>query len=118
MKLTGSEAKMDRIAPDSSEVVQAVCQRLAVRQSPTIEQTEALLEQLAVAEVEIGLLRAALMDATEALTEILQTLARQQKARAVGHSQDLDQESVQQDTLAALYDFLITRAWEHAYPKE
>lgn len=118
MKLRSSAAEMGKGIASSSSVVRGVCQRLATRKPPTLRQTEELLEQLAVAETEIGLLRAALLDATEALSGALQSLAREEHERAVGGSPTVDSGKDQRRTLAAMYNFLLTRAWEHSHPEE
>ena len=71
--------KQRNVARNSSEVVQAVCQRLTQHKPPTIVQTKDLLEQIAIAEVEIGLLRSALVEASATLEVALLALSRQKQ---------------------------------------
>lgn len=109
--------KKQAVATNSDEVVRAVSQRLVRRKPPTLAQTEDLLEQLAIAEIEIGLLRAALFDASEALESALRALARQQQ-----HASRPDDARAEHrpETLAAMYDFLLMRVWdrEHEHQPE
>ncbi|MCG8351912.1 MAG: hypothetical protein MI924_29450 [Chloroflexales bacterium] len=101
--------KQQSIATSSSEVVQAVCQRLAQHKPPTITQTKDLLEQIAIAELEIEFLRSALVESAETLEATLLALARQaQDGQGLQKNNGHSQHAVRTE----LYDLLITRAWE------
>ncbi len=97
--------KRTTIAPSSDGVLQAVCQRLKQQRPPTISQTKELLEQLAIAELEIGILRAALDDACTTLEEALMALARERQALP----QSSKQLPTEPDRLKAVYVFFLER---------
>jgi hypothetical protein len=107
--------KQQSVATSSSEVVQAVCQRLAQQQAPTIGQTQDLLEQLAIAEIEIELLRSALAESSATLESALLALARQSQDDKQMPKQN---GQLQPAMLNELYDLLITRAWERNHPAQ
>lgn len=87
------------------DIAQVIHEQLKAHTVPTPAQIERLLEQMAMAEVEIALLRTALLDATQALEATLQALSHTR------HLDDLpDDEQQETKLLAAVYHFLFSQA--------
>jgi hypothetical protein len=58
----------------SEDLVKAVRQRLLQRKRPTLAQSEALLQRIYLAELEVSLLQAALADTQAAVEAVLHTV--------------------------------------------
>jgi len=58
----------------SEDLVRAVRQRLLQRKRPTLAQSEALLQRIYLAELEVSLLQAALAETQAAVEAVLQTV--------------------------------------------
>ncbi len=86
------------------DIAQVIHEQLKGHTIPTPAQIEGLLEQMAMAEVEIALLRTALLDATQALEATLQALSHTRQR------DDLpDDEQHETKLLAAVYHFLFNQ---------